>query len=73
VDPGESYEKRQTRTTGRDGTAASKAERVLSWSFALNDWRYRGSRDKITTAFFMGWHSFGFARLKADEVRAGSG
>jgi bifunctional NMN adenylyltransferase/nudix hydrolase len=38
-------------------------------SVRINDWRYRGSRDKVLTNFFYSQHSFGSVRPNYDEVQ----
>lgn len=37
-------------------------------SYRIDDWRYRCSRDKIMSAFYYGWYSFGRITPNKDEV-----
>jgi 8-oxo-dGTP pyrophosphatase MutT (NUDIX family) len=71
VEPGESYEAAARRELSEETGLIIESGLEYLQSFPVDDWRYRTSRDKITTAFFMGWYSFGRYTLKLDEVRDG--
>lgn len=38
-------------------------------SLRVDDWRYRGSRDQIVSALFLGWYTFGVPRLNPLEAQ----
>ncbi len=53
--------------TGLTADKGSDLEYVTS--LRVDDWRYRGSRDQIMTALYLGWYTFGVPRLNPSEVQ----
>lgn len=72
VDPkDESLEKAAARElyeeTGLAADCGCKLEYVTS--LRVNDWRYRGRRDKIMTTLFVGWYNVGMPVLNPSEAQ----
>jgi bifunctional NMN adenylyltransferase/nudix hydrolase len=69
VDPTDgTYEQAAKRELSEEVGLLSEAPLEYIGSAYIHDWRYRGSRDKIMTTFFLSLHTSGFAKLKTDEV-----
>lgn len=51
-------------------TKAELSEVKYLGSMLIDDWRYRGERDKIKTAFFVGYYQFGRVEASDDVAQA---
>jgi bifunctional NMN adenylyltransferase/nudix hydrolase len=70
VDPiDDSYEMAAKRELHEELSVISEAPLEHIGSYRVNDFRYRGSRDTITTTFFLVRHSWGAPRPNPDEVQ----
>lgn len=70
VDPtDESYEAAAKRELQEEVGLTSEARLDYIGSCRINDWRYRGSRDKILTSFYLSLHVFGAPTPNYEEVQ----
>lgn len=69
VDPTDtSLEKAAQRELHEETGLYSETKLTYLGSSLINDWRYRGSRDKILSSLFLGWHVFGNPTIARREV-----
>lgn len=62
-----SYEQTARRET-QEETSVEIADLEYIGSLVIDDWRYRGSNDKIITTFFLSAYVFGAVRPKDEEI-----